>query len=234
MDFFIALGMILLINIVLSGDNAVVIAMASRTLPLAQRKKAIFWGSALAVVLRIILVVVATYLLRVPYLQFVGGLALVYIAFHLLSGDDGEEGDEEPEAADSFIGAIRVILLADLIMSLDNVLAIAGVAKWDWLILVIGLSISVPLVVCGAQFLSVLMNKFPIIAYVGAGLITWTAVEMICNDKMVSAYLEHYGLIIKIAVTNLVLAFGYWRKSRVRKEAGQEADKEAEKETASV
>lgn len=206
MDFMMSLVAVLFINIILSGDNAVVIALASRALPPAQKKKAIFWGSALAVVLRVILVVVATFLMKVPFLQFVGGLALVYIGYHLLAGGDDEE---DLEASDNLGKAIKTILAADLIMSLDNVLAIAGVAKGDWTVLLIGLAVSVPLVVFGASLLSTLMTKFPALVYIGAGLIGYTAAEMMVADKLATHYLEPYALIIKVAVTAGVVGFGY-------------------------
>jgi YjbE family integral membrane protein len=207
MEMVMALFSVVLINIVLSGDNAVVIALASRALPPKQKKQAIFWGSALAVILRIILVVVATFLLKIPYLQFLGGFALVYIGYHLLAG--GEE-EEDLEASDSLGKAIKTILVADLIMSLDNVLAIAGVAKGNWVVLGVGLAVSVPLVVFGAQLLSTLMNKWPILVYIGAGLIAYTAAEMMVADAKASHYLEPYALIIKVVVTLGVLGLGYW------------------------
>lgn len=218
------LVMVIFVNIVLSGDNAVVIALASRNLPPGQKKKAIFWGSALAVALRIVLVVIATLLMRVPFLQFVGGLALVYIGYHLLAS---EEGGGEMETSESFWGAVKVILVADLIMSLDNVLAIAGVAKGSWIVLGVGLAVSIPLVIFGAQILAMLMDRFPIIVYIGSGLIAYTAAEMMCADKLASHYLEPYALLIKIGITAGVLALGYWRKSKERKG-------EAAKETAST
>lgn len=198
---------VLLIDIVLSGDNAIVIALACRALPPHQKKKAILLGSGLAVLLRCISVVVVTFLMRVPYLQFVGGLALVYIGFGLLVG--GEE-DEHIEAADNLAKAVKTIIIADFIMCLDNVLAIAGVAKGDWLVIIIGLAISVPCVVFGAQILSAVMSKWPVVVYIGAGLIAYTAAEMIVTDAKTVHYLEPYALVIKAAVVLGVLGYGYW------------------------
>ena len=218
MNFITALGAVILINIVLSGDNAVVIALASRNLPDKQRKKAIIFGSALAVVLRISLVVVATLLMRIPFLQAVGGLALIYIGYHLLAQND--DGEVKVEGNDNMMKAIKTIVLADLIMSLDNVLAIAAVAKGNWVVLIIGLAISIPLVVFGASILSKLMNRFPIIVYIGAALIAYTAAEMIVSDVKLTHYLEPYAIIIKIVVTVGVVGLGFITKRRLSKKEG--------------
>ncbi|HEX3011627.1 MAG TPA: TerC family protein [Syntrophomonadaceae bacterium] len=224
MDLVMSLVSVVFINIILSGDNAIVIALASRELPPAQMKKAIFWGSALAVILRVLLVIAATLLMKIPYLQFAGGVALVYIGYQLLAGQGGEH---ELEASDSLGKAIKTILVADVIMSLDNVLAIAGVAEGNWLVLGIGLAVSVPLVVFGAQFLSALMNKWPILVYIGAGLIAYTAAEMMVSDTKTGQYLEPYATVIKIAVTLGVLGFGYW----AHKKAGPEPQKSLKSDT---
>lgn len=208
-DLLVRLGSVVLINIILSGDNAVVIALASRNLPGKQRNKAIFLGSALAVILRVLLVVIATLLLRIPLLQLIGGLALVYIGFHLLAGGDD---DMEIEGNDNLWKAVKTILVADLIMSLDNVLAIAGVAQGHWGVLIFGLAVSVPLVILGASILSKLMNRFPIIVYIGAALIAYTAAEMMCSDSIAGHYLAPFALIIKIVVTAGVVGFGFLAK----------------------
>ncbi|MDR1159819.1 MAG: TerC family protein [Syntrophomonadaceae bacterium] len=222
MEFVTALLSMILLNIVLSGDNAVVIALASRDLPGKQKKQAIFWGSALAVILRVILCVVVTYLLRIPYLQFIGGLALVYIGYHLLAGGDD---DPDVEAGSNLNAAIKTILFADLIMSLDNVLALAAKADGNWTLLIIGLAISVPIVIFGASILSNLMNRFPVIVYVGAGLIAYTAAEMMLKDEKLGHYLEPLHWIFLIVVTLGVVALGYWsaHKKRSKKEISSEA-----------
>ena len=219
MDFLTALGSIAFINLILSGDNAVIIALASRNLPSAQRKKAVFWGSAGAVVLRILLTMVAALLLQIPYVQFVGGLALLWIAISLL-GDD--KGDIECKEAANLREAVKVILIADLIMSLDNVLAIAGIAGGDWTLLIIGLAMSIPLVVFGSQMLMSLMDRFPIIIYIGAGILGWTAAKMMVADEGVGAYLEPFALPLEIALTLAVIAIGHWLKVRSRKAGSQE------------
>ncbi|HWQ61031.1 MAG TPA: TerC family protein [Negativicutes bacterium] len=199
------------INLILSGDNAVVIALASRNLPRDQRRKAVFWGSLGAVVLRIGLTVVAAYLLQIPYLQFAGGLALLYIAVKLIADDKGEVKCHE---ASCLSEAIKVILVADVIMSLDNVLAIAGVASGNLLLLGIGLAMSIPLVVFGSQLILSLMDRFPVIIYLGAAILGWTAAKMVVGDAAVGAVLSAYALPIEVAMTVGVVAAGYWLKGR--------------------
>ena len=223
MELLIALGSITLINLILSGDNAVVIALASRNLPQDQRKKAVLWGSAGAVVLRILLTMVAALLLKIPYVQFIGGVALVYIAINLL-GDEHKE--VSLEGASSFGEAIKVIIFADLIMSLDNVLAIAGVADGHLGLLIFGLALSIPLVVFGSQLLMKLMDKYPVIIYAGAGILGWTAAKMMVADAVLGVWFKPYSLLLEAGVTIAVLAIGYWRKHRGRQgAASQPGDK---------
>ena len=177
-----ALGSIILANIVLSGDNAVVIAMAARKLPDHQRNKAIFWGSAAAIVMRIILTLVAVQLLALPYLKIVGGILLVYIGVQLLSeGDDGEEG-EHKTVKDGMMAAVRTILIADLVMSLDNVIAVAAAAKGNTPLLIIGLAVSIPLIIFGSTLLMKIMDRYPIIITLGAALLGFLAGEMLATD----------------------------------------------------
>ncbi|EAX47492.1 Integral membrane protein TerC [Thermosinus carboxydivorans Nor1] len=216
MELLAALGSITFINLILSGDNAVIIALASRNLPPAQRKKAVIWGSAGAVILRIVLTLVAALLLKIPYVQFAGGLALLYIAINLLAEDKKEVSCQE---ASSFMEAVKIILFADLIMSLDNVLAIAGIADGNMMLLIFGLAMSIPLVVFGSQMLMTLMDRFPIIIYVGAGILGWTAAKMIVADQALGAMLQPYALMVEIGLTALVIAVGHWRKTRGHKEA---------------
>lgn len=210
MEFLAALGSIMIINLILSGDNAVVIALASRNLPAEQRKKAVFWGSAGAVGLRVVLTLAAAYLLQIPYLQFAGGLALLYIAVTLIA-DKKEVNCRE---AACLTEAIKVILVADVIMSLDNVLAIAGVAGGNWLLLGIGLAMSIPLVVFGSQLILRLMDRFPVIMYIGAAVLGWTAAKMVVADAVIGPKLAGFSMIIEIAATVAVVAAGYWLKSR--------------------
>lgn len=212
-EWFVALGSILLINLILSGDNAVIIALASKNLQPDQRNKAIFWGSAGAVVLRIVLTFVAAYMLDIPYLQFFGGLALLYIAITLISKNDDDVTCNE---ASCLREAIKIILFADLIMSLDNVLALAAISQTvpsgKYALITIGLATSIPLVVFGAQMLMKLMDRFPIIIYIGAGVLGYAAAEMIISDRAVGQWLQGYDLFLEVGLTLLVIAIGYFKR----------------------
>ncbi|MBK8071974.1 MAG: TerC family protein [Ramlibacter sp.] len=179
-DFWIGLVKIIWINIILSGDNAVVIALAARALPPEQQRKAIFFGSGAAVVLRIILTVVAAKLLELSFLQIVGGALLLWIGVQLLGDEDGEEGEGGEHG--SLATAIRTILIADVVMSLDNVIAVAAAAKGNNTLLIIGLAISIPLVIFGSTLMIKLMERFPIIVMLGAALIGWVGGETIVSD----------------------------------------------------
>ena len=179
-DFWIGLMKIIWINIILSGDNAVVIALAARSLPEHQQRQAILFGSGAAVVLRIALTVVAAALLELSFLQIVGGILLLYIGAQLLS-EDGDEGEGEIEKASMF-AAIRTILVADIVMSLDNVIAVAAAAKGNMTLLILGLAISIPMVVFGSALMIKLMARFPVIVTFGACLIGWVGGETIASD----------------------------------------------------
>ena len=186
---------VLVVNLILSGDNAVVIAMAARTLEGANRKKAILWGAAGAVVLRLVFAGVVTLLLEVPLLQVVGGLLLVWIAWGLIHEDGGDDEDKVKAGASTW-QAVRIIIVADAVMSLDNVIALVQAARIEgevdpWL-LVIGLATTIPLVIFGAALLTSLLDRFPILVYAGAGLLVYLAVEMLFADKVLHPYLEHY------------------------------------------
>lgn len=182
--FWSAFGSIVLANIVLSGDNAVVIAMAARTLKPEQRGKAIFFGSAAAIVMRIVLTIVAIQLLSLSYLKIIGAILLVYIGVDLLKGE-GEDGGDDKEI-NGMLAAIRTILIADLVMSLDNVLAVAAAAKGNLALLVLGLLVSIPLIIFGATLLTKVMERFPIIITVGAALLGFLAGEMLLTDPVVT------------------------------------------------
>jgi len=212
MEFWVALMQIMMVNIVLSGDNAVVIALAARGLPAHQQKIAVMWGSGGAVVLRVILTVVAVALLKIPFLQFVGGLLLVWIAYQLLTEEEEAEGTEH-HGHGNLMGAVKTILIADVVMSLDNTLAIAGVAKGNYTLLGLGLALSIPLVVFGSTIIMKLMDRFPVIVYIGAGLIAYTAGEMIEGDKAVQPYLPHFlhgTPYLAILLTVAVVGYGWW------------------------
>ena len=219
--FWSAFGSIILANIVLSGDNAVVIAMAARTLKPEQRGKAIFWGSAAAIVMRIVLTIVAIQLLTLPYLKLVGAILLVYIGVDLLKGEEDEDG--EGHEINGMAAAIRTILIADLVMSLDNVLAVAAAAKGNLPLLVLGLLVSIPLIIFGATLLTKVMERFPIIITIGAALLGFLAGEMLLTDPAVTGY---FGPVGEQTVTFggilgavLVVALGTYLTKRQQKKA---------------
>src|SRR3954469_3198972 len=187
--FWIALAQIIMINIVLSGDNAVVIALACRSLPPQQQKKAIIFGSVGAIVLRIILTFFAVFLLEQPYLKLVGAALLLWIGVGLLKGDDG---DEDIEGNAGLLAAVKTIVIADLVMSLDNVIGVAAAAKGNVVLLVTGLVISIPLIIFGSTLILKLMARFPVIITAGAALLGWVAGEMAISDPAVKGYVEHY------------------------------------------
>lgn len=200
MSFLVSIMSITLIDLILSGDNAVVIALACRKLPADRQKKAVMLGTIGAVSLRVLLTMLAAVLLKIPCAQFVGGLALLYIAASL-----GNESDNEPDCdckqASSLWGAVKTILVADFIMSLDNVLAIAALADGSLLLLILGLGISIPIVVFGSQILMKLMNRYSIIIYIGMAILSWTAAKMIVEDAALGSFLLPYALQIKVILT---------------------------------
>jgi YjbE family integral membrane protein len=177
-----ALGSIILVNIILSGDNAVVIALAARSLPAHQQGRAIFWGSAAAIVLRVVLTLVAVELLRLPYLKIGGGALLFYIGVTLLLDDDGGSDEQGKGDNNGLMTAIRTILVADLVMSVDNVIAVAAAAKGNVVLLILGLAMSIPLIIFGSTLLLKVMDRFPFIVTGGAALIGWLAGDMLITD----------------------------------------------------
>jgi YjbE family integral membrane protein len=226
-EWFGRLFEVLIVNLILSGDNAVVIAMAARTLEGANRKKAIVLGAAGAVVLRLVFAGIITLLLEVPLLQVAGGLLLVWIAWGLVHEDDGDDG-EKVKAGSNIWQAVRIIIVADAVMSLDNVIALVQAARIggevDFTLLVIGLAMTVPLVIFGAALLTSLLNRFPILVYVGAGLLVYLAVEMLFADKVLHPYLEHYESfewVIGIAAAGIFVAVAWlWTRRSSPTEAG--------------
>lgn len=185
--FWIGLAQIIGVNIVLSGDNAVVIALAARSLPERQQKTAVLWGSGAAVVMRIVLTIFAVALLTLPWLKLAGAALLLWIGVKLLMP---EAGDAHLESSGNLMAAIRTILIADLVMSLDNVIAVAAAAKGSYTLLVLGLAISIPLVIFGATLLLKLMGRFPIIVTIGAGLLGWVAGDMATTDPVVKYWVD--------------------------------------------
>jgi YjbE family integral membrane protein len=215
--FWIGLGQIIFVNIVLSGDNAVVIALAARSLPQRQRNQAVIWGSIAAIVLRVILTVVAVEMLKLPYLKLVGAALLFWIAVQLLLPENDGEG-EAFESHSSLIGAIRTILIADLVMSLDNVIAVAAVAKGSMLLLILGLGISIPIVIFGSTIIMRLMDRFPVIITLGGALLGYVSGEMLVTDPVlepwISAHVPWLHEAAPIACAVLVVAAGKWLMRR--------------------
>ncbi len=208
---------IIMVNIVLSGDNAVVIAMASKNLPERQRSKAVWWGAVGAVVLRIVLTVAAVFLLKIPMIQLLGSLLLIYIAVKLLLDD---EGHDDVKSASTLGAAVWTIIVADFVMSLDNVLAIAAIAEGNWLLIVVGILISIPLIVWGSTFVMRLLYKYPVLIYIGAGILGYTAGEMFLKDptaaRWIAAAPEAVHWLLPIAAAAVVIAAGLLKKRRAK------------------
>src|SRR3954468_20334886 len=239
-EFWIGLLKIIGVNIILSGDNAVVIALAARSLPHKQQKQAVIWGAGAAVVLRVILTIFAAALLDLPWLKIVGSLLLFWIGVKLLIP---EEGDEDIQAHEHLMAAIRTILIADLVMSLDNVIAVAAAAGGNMVLLILGLAISIPLVIFGATLLVKLMERYPVIITIGAGLIGWVAGEMLISDSALTGLLSGFGVhyengkpflsgwnleyVFGVLGLAFVIALGGWIAKRHSSAAAANADRPA-------
>jgi YjbE family integral membrane protein len=224
--FWTALLAIVVANILLSGDNAVVIAMASRNLAPSQQNKAIFWGSAAAIILRVILTITAVQLLSLPYLKMIGAVLLVYIGVQLLADSDDEA---EMHGHANIWGAIRTILVADLVMSLDNVIAVAAAAQKGpeetrLILLIVGLGLSIPLIIFGSTMLLKVMDRFPIIITLGAGLLGLLAGGMFVEDSAIQGpiqeVIEDAHMIFEgLGVTIVILLGTYFKKKSKKPEA---------------
>lgn len=221
-QFWTALLTIIWVNIILSGDNAVVIALAARSLPQRQQKQAVLWGAGAAVVMRIILTIVAVELLRFPWLKLIGAVLLLWIAVKLLVPEEG--AGEGIESNSNLWAAIKTILIADLVMSLDNVIAVAAAAKGSTLLLIIGLAISIPLVIFGATLLMRVMERFPIIITLGAAILGWVAGEMGATDPVVAQWVNdnaaYLHWVAPAAGVVFVVVLGKWLAARVEKQRG--------------
>jgi YjbE family integral membrane protein len=218
-QFWVAAFEIILINILLSGDNAVVIALACRNLPRKQRVLGIFYGVIGAVVLRIILTFFAVQLLLLPYLQLIGGALLIWIGIKLIAEDDGE--DHDIAASDRLMSAVKTVIVADLVMSLDNVIGVAGAAKGSLPLLIFGLVISIPLVVVGSQLIMKLIERFPWFVVAGGGLLGYIAGEIATHDTAVKAWVDaqmpQLHWIAPLAGVAIVVAAGMWLVRRARR-----------------
>jgi YjbE family integral membrane protein len=221
--FWSGLGQIILVNIVLSGDNALVIALACRNLEKRYQKPAILAGSAGAIVLRIIFVLLVDQLLKIGYLKLIGGLLLLWIGIKLVQGE--EEHGDGIKGAGSLWAAIRTIIIADAVMSLDNAIAIAAAAKGDTTLIILGLLISIPLIIFGATLIMWLLNRFPIIVVAGGGLLGYIAGEVLATDPAyadkLAALIPNHKMWFEIGGAILTVAVGYWlqRRARAKKHA---------------
>lgn len=225
--FWVAVGQIILIDILLGGDNAVVIALACRGLPPQQRKMGIIYGTAGAIILRVILIAFALALLSVPYLKLVGGVLLIWIGVKLLLPEGEEDEHANIQSSDKLWSAVKTVIVADLVMSVDNVLAIAGAAEsagqHQLPLVIFGLLVSIPIIVAGSQIVLKLMDRFPIIITLGGMLLGWIAGQMMYTDPGLKPYLPadkawEYGAAIAGAL--LVLAVGkYFQMRRAAPEA---------------
>ena len=213
-DFFSDLLTIILLDLVLAGDNAIVIAMAASRLPQVLQRKAVFWGTFGAVAVRFALTAVVVHLFKLPGLMLAGGLLLLPIAWKLLRHDNG--GNPTISPASTFGSALRTIIVADALMGLDNVLAIAGASSGHLGLVILGLLISVPLVVWGSTLILKLIGRYPIIMYLGAGAITFTASRMITHDHLLNGWFEVHGWVNYIVDIALVLGIcgGGWLAQR--------------------
>jgi YjbE family integral membrane protein len=219
MPWWSALLAIILIDLVLAGDNAIVIALAARNLPAEHQNKAIMWGTVGAIVVRSAMTVGVVWLLKIPGLMLVGGLGLLWIAFKLIS--DTSEDEHEGSGATTFWGAMKTIVVADALMGVDNVLGVAGAANGDFMLVVIGLLISIPIVVLGSKLVLRLVEKWPVIIHLGAAVLAFTAAQMVINEKLLdpifdggeTIHLIARGATYAVAVVG-VLGLGWWATKR--------------------
>jgi YjbE family integral membrane protein len=215
-EFFSALLAIIVIDLVLAGDNAIVIAMAARNLPAHLQKKAILWGAIGAIAVRSAMTLLVVYLLKVPGLMLIGGLLLVWIAYRLLCPT--QDKDEHGQASTTFWGAMKTIVIADAIMGLDNVLAVAGASHGSYVLVVLGLLISIPIVIWGSTQILKLVERFPSVTYLGAGVLAWTAAKMMISEPMSQDWLASQSpaleYVIQVLVVLGVLIGGYMASRR--------------------
>ncbi len=210
-EFLSALLAIVIIDLVLAGDNAIVIALAARNLPIDLRKKAIIWGTFGAIGVRTAMTLVVVWLLKIPGLLLAGGALLVWIAWKLLA--DNDHNEHQVSAASNFWGAMKTIVVADAVMGLDNVLAVAGAAHGNFMLVVLGLLISIPIVIWGSQIILKYVERFPAIVYIGGAVLAWTAVKMMINEPLVKGYFEQHQVLSAMAyvvVIGGVLGGGFW------------------------
>jgi YjbE family integral membrane protein len=217
-QFWAAALEIVVINILLSGDNAVVIALACRNLPPRQRRWGVFWGAIGAIVLRIVLTFFAVSLLKLSWLKIVGGVLLLWIGVRLIAEEEDGEGSPDVRASDRLLAAVRTVVVADLVMSIDNVLGVAAAAKGSLLLLVFGLVVSVPLVIGGAQLIMRLIERFPILIVLGGGLLGYVAGELVVEDSALAGWVHAragwLGWAAPIAGIAVVVGVAKWLAAR--------------------
>jgi len=215
-EFFSALLAIIVIDLVLAGDNAIVIAMAARNLPAHLQKKAIIWGAVGAIAVRSAMTLVVVYLLKIPGLMLIGGLLLVWIAYRLLNPE--QENDEHGNASTTFWGAMKTIVIADAIMGLDNVLAVAGASHGSYVLVVLGLLISIPVVIWGSTQILKIVERYPSVTYLGAAVLAWTAAKMMISEPISQEWLASQSpvleYLIQVVVVLGVLTSGFIRSRR--------------------
>ena len=216
-EFFSALLAIVVIDLVLAGDNAIVIALAARSLPKHLQKRAILWGTAGAIVVRSAMTMVVVWLLKVPGLMLVGGALLIWIAYRLLVPQESGNGEGHGPVATTFWGAMKTIIIADAVMGLDNVLAVAGAAQGSYVLVVLGLLISIPIVIWGSTLILKWVERFPVIVYVGAGVLALTAAKMMMHEPLVRdvfAANDAVSALTYLVVVGGVLWAGFARSHR--------------------
>ncbi len=222
-EFFSALLAIIVIDLVLAGDNAIVIALAARRLPRHLQLRAVVWGTAGAIGIRIAMTLVVVALLRIPGLMLAGGLLLVWIAYKLLVANEGDDhGHAAGSAVTGFWSAIRTIVIADTVMGLDNILGVAGAAQGDFLLVVLGLLISIPIMVWGSTLILRLVDRFPVIVYIGAAVLAFTAARMILHEPLVAERVEAlagWSWLVYVAVVGGVLLLGWRSNTRAKPHA---------------
>jgi len=217
--FWSALLAIIMIDLVLGGDNAIVIGLAARNVPKEMQAKVVMWGTAGAIIIRVLMTSVVVYLLKIPGFMVMGGVVLVWIAYKLVAQADAEHNEDNPNivAKTSIRGAIQTIVIADLAMSIDNVLAVGGAARGSILLVILGLAISIPIIVGGSRIVLKLVERFPIIIELGAAVLAWTAAAMISNEPLLRAYIDANPVVkVTLYVVTFIVVLWPWIKRMLR------------------
>jgi len=216
---------ITILDLTLAGDNAVVIGMAVRSLPQKQRRLGIFWGAFGAIALRVAVTFIAAQILLIPLLQFAGGVLLIWIAWKLMQNPPGSGEGEHVRAAAGLFEAVKIIILADLIMSVDNMLAVAAASKGSFFLLMFGLGLSIPIIIFCSAMVARMMNKWPWLVIVGAAILGYVSGEMIVADKLINPHLEPLGKVVHYAIpvglTALITVFGILKDKAGKAKAQQ-------------